>query len=31
MEGFVIKYKIGALRKEKFSEILEKVCGYLKS
>jgi mRNA interferase MazF len=31
VEKFLIKYKIGSLRKEKFDEILEEVCSYLKS
>jgi mRNA interferase MazF len=31
IEKSLIKYKIGSLKKEKFNEILEKVCSFLKS
>lgn len=31
IEKSLIKYRIGCLKKEKFVEILEKVCVYLKS
>jgi mRNA interferase MazF len=31
IEKSLIKYKIGSLKKEKFNEILEKVCSFIKS
>ena len=31
IEKTLIKYKAGSLKKEKFEEILEKVCSFLKS
>jgi|SRR3989344_4727919 len=31
VEKSLIKYKIGSLKSEKFNEILEKICSFLKS
>jgi len=31
VEKLMINYKVGSLRQEKFNEILEKICLYLKS
>ncbi len=31
IEKSLIKYKIGSLKQEKFNEILEKICSYLKN
>ncbi len=31
VEKFLIKYKAGSLKQEKFNEIIEKVCSFLKN
>ena len=31
IEKFLIKYKIGSLKQEKFNEILDKICFFLKN
>lgn len=31
IEKFLIEYKVGSLKQEKFNEIIEKVCSFLKN